>query len=128
MAHCAVSFNTELMTFYLQRRSVSMVVAQVSLQAGDLMLHNRSVTPAIRSHDMDYLDLNSDPYGPMSGPRVAGVGGVSKSSQLVMSSHTLCGDTDLCGPLASHPYCATHCTARHITYQSNNSCFGSLQC
>ena len=44
------------------------------------------------------------------------------------SSHSLCGDTDTCGPLASHPFCATHCTSKHITYQSNNSCFGALQC
>ena len=96
-----------------------MVVAQVSLQAGDLMLHNRSLSPGLRPHSMEYLDLTNDPYGPMSGPA---------PPQMVRSSHSLCGDKDLCGPLASHPYCATHCTTKHITYQSNNTCFGALQC
>ena len=98
-----------------------MVVAQVSLQAGDLMLHNRSQTPGTRNHTMEYLDLTNDPYGPMSGPP-------SLPPLHTRSSHTLCGDTDQCGPLASHPYCATHCTAKHITYQSNNTCFPTLQC
>ena len=96
-----------------------MVVAQVSLQAGDLMLHNRTLTPAVRSSNMEYLDLPSDPYGPMSGPA---------PPQAVRSSHSLCGDKDVCGPLANHPYCATHCTTKHITYQSHHSCFGALQC
>ena len=61
----------------------------------------------------------------MSGPDLS----TSHLGSLARSSHSLCLESDQCGPLASHPYCVTHCTAKHITYQSTaNNCFGSLQC
>ena len=112
--------------------------------AGDLILQSRGHSPMFKQNNMDYLDLNSDPYGPMSGPpppiplplpaKIRSRSPIpppapSLPGVLARSSHSLCGaEADLCGPLASHPFCATHCTSKHITYQSNNSCFGALQC
>ena len=142
-----LNFNSSL----LQKRSISNpaaipLVGGVTM-AGDLIMQSRGPSPMFRPGNMEYLDLTSDPYGPMSGPlppalplpaqlRLRSAGHVSSDNVVVTSghntitrsSHSLCGDTDICGPLASHPYCATHCTNKHITYQSNNSCFGSLQC
>ena len=97
--------------------------------AGDLILGSRGPSPMFRPRAMEYLDLTTDPYGPMSGPLPPPPPSQLRSrSQNLASSHSLCGDKDTCGPLASHPFCATHCTSKHITYQSNNSCFGALQC
>lgn len=111
--------------------------------AGDLIMQSRGPSPMFRQggNGMEYLDLTSDPYGPMSGPlppplplpaqirhRSTGNMVISSTATMTRSSHSLCGDTDVCGPLASHPYCATHCTNKHITYQSNSNCFGNLQC
>ena len=128
------------MTFIYQKRSIAAGMTPIPLQgqaspAGDLILQSRGHSPMFRPRNMEYLDLTSDPYGPMSGPlplppppALPLPSQLRSRSQNLASSHSLCGDKDDCGPLASHPFCATHCTSKHITYQSNNSCFGSLQC
>ena len=59
-----------------------------------------------------------DPYGPMGGHNLSHA----------QSSHTLCGENDDCGPLALHPYCARHCSAKHITYESSHNCFTARDC
>ena len=41
---------------------------QVPHLAGDLMLQSRGHSPIFRQNNIEYLDLTSDPYGPMSGP------------------------------------------------------------
>ena len=127
------------MTFIYQKRSIAGGMTPIPLQgqpsdlAGDLMLQSRGHSPMFRGQhgNMEYLDLTRDPYGPMSGPMPLPPPPAqlrSRSGGNLASSHSLCGDKDTCGPLASHPFCATHCTSKHITYQSNNSCFGALQC
>ena len=76
---------------------------------------------------LQFLDLTQgvvggggggDPYGPMGGHNLSHA----------QSSHTLCGENDDCGPLALHPYCARHCSAKHITYESSHNCFTARDC
>ena len=84
-----------------------MVVAQVSLQAGDLMLHNRSLSPGLRPHNMESLDLTNDPYGPMSGRNLVTREGVVEVEDEVEAPVP---------PIPQqtyHSYCDLHCKARH---------------
>ena len=50
------------------------------------------------------------------------------SQESLLASHSECLAREECGPLAFHPYCPTHCTNRHITYESNTHCFSAPKC